>query len=172
MMADKGAQSPNYRERFATLLMDVAKQVQQLTDEEFSVVFSGRGRLKIVVEQDGKPRRKKRKKTVAETELIDLASRLVKLDSREAALDALSETISTKSDVLRLARLLDVHTQKEDTTEHIREKLVEATVGFRLKSAAVRGTGNASDDATLLPSDNVPKRCASQTLERDKPHAG
>ena len=156
MMPDKGAQNPNYRERFATLLMDVAKQVRQLTDEEFSAILSSRGRLKLVVEQDDKPR-KSRKKTVAETDLRALADRLAKLDSREAGLDALNETISTKTDVLRLARLLDVHPQKGDTAKHIKEKLVEATVGFRLRSAAVRGTGEASSSAMQPTGENEGK---------------
>lgn len=69
----------------------------------------------------------------------EILSRLQTAPDRETGASLLRELSLTKRDLLDLARSRSVHITKEDSLRRIEEKLVEAIIGSKLNSQAIRG---------------------------------
>jgi hypothetical protein len=65
--------------------------------------------------------------------------RLVAARSREEGLNLLQTESLSRVELVALAREGNVHVTKEDGVNRIEEKLVEALIGSRLSSEAIRG---------------------------------
>lgn len=72
----------------------------------------------------------------------DIASRIEKAANRADGEQILREASLNKRDLTYLARSRSVHVTKEDNVARIEEKLVEALIGSRLSSDAIRGTSS------------------------------
>lgn len=73
---------------------------------------------------------------------FDFDSILMRLNetaSRESANAIIDELHFTKTELLNFARHCDIYISKQDNIERIIEKIIESTVGSRLKSTAIRG---------------------------------
>jgi hypothetical protein len=68
-----------------------------------------------------------------------LLDKLTNTNSRQEASDFLLVTFETKKPLEQLARFLDLPVLKQDKVENLREKIIEATVGARLRSEAIKG---------------------------------
>lgn len=82
---------------------------------------------------------------IAEQSSIDpsaILDALEKTSTREQGELMLADLQLSRKELTQIAKLGDVHVVKEDTVSVIVEKLVEAIIGARLRSAAVRGTTN------------------------------
>jgi hypothetical protein len=75
---------------------------------------------------------------LAEQDLAAIRQALNEAQSRDAALVLLKERCPTKEALLQLSRYLDLQAQKRETLEKLQERIVEGTVGFRLRSRAVQ----------------------------------
>lgn len=64
---------------------------------------------------------------------------LARVESRQEAYDFLMRSFETRRTLEMLARFLDVPVVKQDKIESIRDKVIEATVGARLRSEAIKG---------------------------------
>jgi hypothetical protein len=74
--------------------------------------------------------------------LEDTVRQLRTARSRDEA-DRIISTLrgsTTRDDLLRLAKYLSVHVTKQDTRESIEHKLIEVSVGARLRSEAIKQT--------------------------------
>ena len=74
------------------------------------------------------------------TDLKDTEEQLVKIDSREQAEELLKNF--KKADLQRIAKDLDIPIQKNEDISRLREKIIESTVGFKLRSQAIQGGGD------------------------------
>jgi len=72
-------------------------------------------------------------------ELEKLKDNLYNMNNREDGLFLLERHSPTRSRLEALAKLLDISVTKRDSVEHIRTKIVDTTIGFRLRSKAIRG---------------------------------
>jgi hypothetical protein len=72
-------------------------------------------------------------------ELVALSEQLRNLASRDEGLDLLCEAKLSKKDLERLARAMDLPVVREDNSDKLRNKIVEAYIGSRLNSRAIRG---------------------------------
>jgi hypothetical protein len=61
------------------------------------------------------------------------------VESTEAGFTILREAELTRSELERLSRSLDLPVTKQDSAGHLEEKVVEALIGSRLNSRAIRG---------------------------------
>lgn len=68
-----------------------------------------------------------------------LVADLEKAETREDGIQVLEDSLSTRKETEALARFLDVSVLKQDKIASIREKIVEATIGARLRSQAIQG---------------------------------
>ena len=125
--------------RFAALLNDLARQLGRMDSAKFEKVLSGELRLEVHVAEDSKTRRPVKKSQIPDEKLVGLRDALRKTETREQAREMIDSALRTKDDLYQLTRLLDISTLKNATSEHMKDRLVEATVGFRIRSAAVQG---------------------------------
>jgi hypothetical protein len=123
----------------AKLLRELADTIGSLNDDEFAQC--ARGELHVRLAKSGS-RPKGKFKAIPDqhaASVQQIAARLQVLPDRESVRQLLRETCKTKSCLEQLARVLDLPVRREDTVESLSEKVVEATIGFRLRSEAIRG---------------------------------
>lgn len=70
-----------------------------------------------------------------------IVKQLTESTSRDMALNYLASTIETKKTLEEIARHLDIPIIKSDKVEVLRDRIIEATVGARLRSEAIKGIG-------------------------------
>jgi len=105
-----------------------SEEIEKLSDKGYDV------ELRVV--------RKRTKDEVEQTLYQDfnvLVEKLTSFNSREEASDFLFRTFETKRPLEQLARSLDIPIIKQDKVEILREKIIEATVGARIRSEAIKG---------------------------------
>lgn len=74
--------------------------------------------------------------TLPDEQIAAVREQLLEADSRERARE-LIQTLD-KATLFRLLRDLDVPCQKKDPLDVLREKIIENTVGFKLRSEVIR----------------------------------
>lgn len=122
------------------LFRAVLAAVEGLTEEELDLLLARRARLKLVVEPF-------RLKASGRTDLPLWRDRLnvgrvlddlLHSGSREEGNSILEAASLTKMDLEQIARHLNLPLLKQDNTERLRDKILEATIGSRLNSEAIR----------------------------------
>lgn len=68
-----------------------------------------------------------------------LKEELYNSDDKEGGFLLLEKHSLTRNQLAALAKLLDIPVTKRDSVEHVKRKIVDATIGFRLRSQAIRG---------------------------------
>ena len=121
----------------ASLLRQVAKAVESLTEDEKSVLASGEATLRLSVETKTRPRRVQ--PSIGEIDTSALHERLASCESREEAERIIKEMSLTKASLQQITKAFELPNQKDDTTSKLIERIVESTVGFRLRSQAIQG---------------------------------
>ena len=125
--------------QFASFLRQLMRQVEGMDDAEFKRFFAGQFNIELRA-----PRARRVPKAACTDELVEkLKSTLDRAGTREEARKLIDRSLHTKSDLMRLAQVLDIPAPKRATSEELRDRLVEATVGYRIRSAVVRGDGGA-----------------------------
>lgn len=76
---------------------------------------------------------------VQEVDLINVIEKLTAFGNREGAQQFLNENFPTRKSVEQIARKLDIPISKQDKVESLRDKVIEATVGSRIRSQAIQG---------------------------------
>lgn len=77
---------------------------------------------------------------------------LQECQSREDGLAILSETLKNKKELEQFAKFLEVMVLKQDKVDQIRHKIIEATIGAVLRSNAIQGKENDTDEGTTINS--------------------
>lgn len=72
-------------------------------------------------------------------DLNKLVEDLTGFSSRNEASEFLAKTASTKKILEKIARHLDIPIFKQDNVDVLREKIIEATAGARIRSEAIKG---------------------------------
>ena len=71
--------------------------------------------------------------------LRELKDKLYATNDRDDGLFILERHCPSRGHLEALAKLIDLPTTKRDTIEHLRKKIVETTIGYKLRSNAIRG---------------------------------
>jgi len=132
---------------FASLLRRIARELEVLSDSELqSLEESPTPLLTHVIRGDTK-KSGAAEMAVKEFDIAHTIEQLRVLSSREEGVSLLKKVASTKVALTILARALDLPVGKKTPIEELVEKVVESTIGFRIRSAAIRGanTENAQD---------------------------
>ena len=121
---------------YAKFLEIVVREVFKLSEKDIQKIINMDYELKISVVE--KKRASDAKADISDKDIAQILDYLNIIQNRESALVELSSL--TKKNLEMIARKLDVAIQKSDKVEAIRLKIVEATVGARLRSSAIHGT--------------------------------
>lgn len=119
----------------------VAKFVSTMTLEDLEALASGKASLMLT---SSAPSSRQEKMAIGDFESRKLyydrlQAALRAVDSTQEGFTILSEARPTRSELEQLARSLDLPVMKQDTVRRLEEKVVEALIGSRLNSRAVRG---------------------------------
>lgn len=120
----------------AAALRRLAVALEKMSDEELAR-FSEPG-----TEIEIKVLRRRIRDDVAPNALVDMTETVAKLTasaSRSEASKLLEDSFATKKALEQIARHLDVVVSKQDKAETLRDRIIEATVGARLRSEAIQG---------------------------------
>lgn len=79
----------------------------------------------------------------SDTSAEDAIAQITSLPSRQDAQALLDSKFSSKKALEMIARKLDIPIIRQDKVEDLRDKIVEATVGARIRSQAIQGTTGA-----------------------------
>ena len=142
-MASNGLKKRSAKQQVVSLLRDLASQIQTMDDSEFESVLAGQSRLEI------RPPLKKSEEQrtrirCSDEEFGRLQEALRNTHTRERARELIDGLLHTKTELTRFARVLDIPVPKSTSSEQLKDRLVEGTVGYRIRSAAIRGNSAAN----------------------------
>lgn len=124
-------------EQISIILELLSKAVQNLPDEELEKIALGTHSIEVKI-----TRNRSNTKVPSETDPInpqEIAKQLESFTDRIIAGNYLRNSASSKKSLEFLARHLDIALSKQDKAEDLVNKIIEATVGAKLRSSAIRG---------------------------------
>ncbi len=124
-------------ELLADMLAKLASKVRRLDDRELRDVLEGRYEISLEVGHEERPQ--EAEPSLSEEEIEAAVAALADAPTREAGQTVLTERNWNKTALIALARRLDLPVQRRDPNERIRDRIVEATIGYRLRSKAIQG---------------------------------
>lgn len=125
----------NKRSELANILRRLADYIDRHPDEELTPIFEQAARLKPTASSHKKNPPEK----LSSEQITELALNLRELGSREAGELLLQNKVPTRRGLEALARFLQLPVQRDDTLDRLRAKIVENTIGSRLRSSAIQG---------------------------------
>jgi len=137
----KGPNSDNTPKHVARLLRALASLVVSSGPDEVAAFLEGqatlsRGKRRYPSQDDRLP---SDSTSPVPRDLPKLAEMLHSLNSRDEGLSLLSSASLTRRELEGLGRLLGTPILKTDNMERLTEKIIEASIGSRLTSEAIRG---------------------------------
>lgn len=121
---------------YANFLAILAKQAGNLSESDIQRVLSKELELKISVVALKKATSEK--STISEIDINNILNELSSISDRESATSLLNNLTKRNLDVI--ARKLDIAVKRSDKVDILKQKVVESTVGARLRSSAIQGT--------------------------------
>lgn len=128
----------NKRSELANLLRGLADYVDRYPDPELAPIFEQAAALMKTSEAYKKTQIHSVGK-FNEDSLRELVAKLRGLPSREEGESLLQCEAPNRRSLEILARYLQLPVQRDDTVERLRSKIVESTIGSRLRSNAIQG---------------------------------
>ena len=126
------------KQQIVSLLRQFATQIQAMDDDEIQRILDGDLKMEIRAPQSTGKRVRKATRC-SDADLHELQNSLGRTRTRERAMELINAKLQSKADLTRFARVIDIPVPKEASSGILRDRLVEATVGYRIRSAAVRG---------------------------------
>jgi len=134
-MVEVGEAMPSKRSELANILRRLADYVDNHPDEDLAPIFKQAATL--VQSPDRQKKSPPPKLTPQDVEAI--AAQLQTLQTRDAGDALLREKVLNRNGLENIARFLQLPVQRDDTVDRLRAKIVENTIGSRLRSDAIQG---------------------------------
>ena len=130
--------------KLTKIILDaISDRLSKLSKTELNSIVNGSSEIEIsIVKKENKSKavRSNDKNISSKADKFDLiVSRLGEATSREAGIIILEEIIPLKNDLESFAKYIDVVVNKSDRVENVKSKIVDATVGAKLRSGAIQG---------------------------------
>ena len=128
------------------LLKVIVQALNQLDESQYEQLLNGKGRIKFIeLEPRATDRHVKRQRSLkvnlSDEEMQLVAEQLKICQTRDDARTLLHKNgrDMSKDSLLRLAKFLGVHVNKNDRNNIVEDKIVEFVVGARLRAETIRG---------------------------------
>lgn len=125
----------------AQLFRRLAREMEFLSDVDLERLINER--RNILSPPNSNPPEKFQLKTTSPLDIERVKQKLLELTDREQGERLLSSEVKNRVDLAKLARAIDVPVTKRHTVAQITDKIIEATIGYKTRSAAIRGDGPA-----------------------------
>ncbi|MDG4767728.1 hypothetical protein O7632_27070 [Solwaraspora sp. WMMD406] len=129
---------PRSAEGAAKLLAEVVELVRSLSVDDVERLLKGEAKL-AVVSRSVKP--SSNRNFASSIDIDGIRSTLVAMDSRDDGLLYLRQLKLSRNALQALSEAMDLPVRKSDKIEDLMGNLIEATIGFRLRSNAIREPG-------------------------------
>lgn len=136
------------KQQFVSLLRDFARQIQAMDDAQIERILAGELRIEVRAPEKDRAKAREGKAGCSNLEMELLRRELQEAGSREQARVLIDRYLHSKADLVHFARMLDISAPQKSSSDDIKTRLVESTVGYRLRSAAIRGNMSAPPDST------------------------
>ena len=134
-MVEVGKAMSTKRSELANILRRLADYIDNHPDEELAPIFKQAAALMQSTDrQKNEPRPKMMPPNVRA-----IAAQLQTLQTRDDGDALLREKVPNRSALEAIARFLQLPVQRDDTVDRLRAKIVENTIGSRLRSDAIQG---------------------------------
>lgn len=127
---------PKSRER--ALLDIVTTSMRRLSDEDIDALIGGHARF-VVEPIDPAPPSRGVINPATDSQLMKVIAGLQSAPSRDEANAILGNANLRSVELRKLMRLLDLPVSRTDTVDKLHYKIVDSTVGYKLRSSAIRG---------------------------------
>ncbi len=122
----------------------MADILKKMTPVEAAAVVSGDFDIDIVYGEPGSDRRPRSIAGRSKAPLPDQRFELIESELRVALVesegdDILTREFHTRRQLERFSRFLDLPVNRSDTFSSLRERVIDATISFRLRSRAIQG---------------------------------
>jgi len=134
----KNSKSESTGVQVARLLRALATLVEKSDPDEVAA-FLRSGATALSVGVEGHAQKGIYARATAPPDLSKLAQQLRALNSRDEGHAVLSSASLTRRELEKLGRLVETPILKTDNMERLTERIIEASIGSRLSSAAIRG---------------------------------
>ncbi|MFM5184058.1 hypothetical protein ACEUAF_09950 [Aeromonas veronii] len=161
------------------ILDAISDKLSKLSKHEFDSIADGSSKIEISIVRKEAKNKDLKNKDLKNKDLKNndknistkadifyrIVSRLGDATSRDAGIIILEEMIPLKNDLELFAKYIDVVVNKSDRVESIKNKIVDATVGAKLRSGAIQGkevglfitSGSKEGDGEIDAYDTAPK---------------
>jgi hypothetical protein len=118
------------------LVKELCNGINKLKDEDIEKIISGNAYIELkVITKDSKINK-------IPKIFDEIKQKLEGLSSREDGLKFLKNNCKTKNDLIKLAKQIDIPVSSSYKVEQLRERIVEATIGYRIRSAAIQDSSD------------------------------
>ena len=125
----------------SVLLKQFSEAVERLSDEQLRRLLTGEARLSVSVRRNTE--RQNRKREIASVEFREdfpeLHEKFRTAKSVEECAVMVEYLLSNKEEMFAFAKYIHLSVQRKDSQKRIRDKIVDATAGARLRSEIIRG---------------------------------
>ncbi len=121
------------KNNFIKLLQIVQKEFNNLNNDEIISLLKGEAKLEIIIKS-----KSKRKNIKSNIDFDKIETELRVLKSREQGIELLNKYFTSKEQLEKFAKILDLPILKGDKIELIKKKIVEATIGYKLRSNSIQ----------------------------------
>lgn len=122
-----------------SVLRMMTKIITAMSAEELEALASGKARLTIIPVKGDHDRSASDRIKRPNVDIEQLRSRLAVAESTDAGFSILNEARLARAELEWMARSLDLPVLKQDSVGRLEDKIIEALIGSRLNSRAVRG---------------------------------
>ena len=118
----------------------LSKAIDNLSEDEMADVGSGNFELEFLFSERKSGVKKRRDKIYLDEKVLSKVNYLLnKASTREEGVLILEEQLQGRAELESFAKSIDVPIMKSDKIITIKEKIVDSTVGARLRSGAILG---------------------------------
>ena len=126
---------PSKRSELANILRRLADYVDNHPDEDLAPIFKQAATLM----QSSKRQKESPYPRLSPPNVQAIVTQLQSLQSRDDGDTLLREKVPNRSGLEAIARFLQLPVQRDDSVDRLRAKIVENTIGSRLRSDAIQG---------------------------------
>lgn len=128
----------NRRSELSNILRRLADYIDRHPDEELAPIFEQAARL-MPATGPAKKAIPKRVEQITREVVMEIAAKLQQTMTREEGETLLLARIPNRKGLEALARYLNLPVQRDDSVDRLRTKIIENTIGSRLRSSAIQG---------------------------------
>lgn len=128
------------KNRISQLIMKIAKEISRYDDDDLLMLLRGELDIEIKLIKRAPKEAQPRTRTQDHDPIFSsMVEEMKFMKSREEGSAFLQNKGLSKKDLYRMAKHIDISVTNRDSKSVLEDKIIEAIIGFRLRSKAIQG---------------------------------